>query len=171
MKRILILGPPGAGKSTLARVLGERLNLPVTHLDRLYWTPGWKPTEPDEFRERVSRAVAGEGWVIDGNYSVTYDLRFPRADTAIHLDFSTTTTLYRILRRMIVGLGRVRSDGPDGCPERFDREFVWWTLTFRRLRRPRILAALETYSESLQVITLTDSCAVDRFLCDLDASA
>jgi len=171
MQRVLIVGPPGAGKSTLARALGRQLDLPVIHLDQLFWRPGWKRSDWDMFIEHVRAAAAEECWVMDGNYSNTYDLRFPRADTVIHLDVPTRTSLYRILRRMITGHGRVRSDGPEGCPERFDWPFIWWTITFHRLRRPRIIATLERFRDSVRVVTLRNSRAVAQFLRELDEPA
>src|SRR5215470_9991697 len=75
-KRIVILGPCGAGKSTLARRIGERLDLPVVHLDTLNWNPGWVQTDVTKFREQVAEAVKGDAWVMDGNYTGSHlDLR------------------------------------------------------------------------------------------------
>jgi adenylate kinase family enzyme len=82
-KRILILGPSGAGKSTLARRIGTRLALPVVHLDTFHWNPGWIESEAARFRERLAEAVAGDAWVMDGNYTSHLDLRLPRTEAVI----------------------------------------------------------------------------------------
>ncbi|MEP2829982.1 AAA family ATPase [Parvibaculum sp.] len=84
MQRILLIGSPGSGKSTLARALGRRFGLPVTHLDRLWWQPGWVELGAGKFRPLVEEAVAKDKWVIDGNYSATWDIRMPRGHD--HLD-------------------------------------------------------------------------------------
>ena len=69
-RRILVLGPSGAGKSTLARRIGARLDLPVVHLDTFHWNPGWIESEVGRFRQRLAAAVAGDAWVMDGNYTL-----------------------------------------------------------------------------------------------------
>ncbi|HEY5008664.1 MAG TPA: hypothetical protein VII42_11705, partial [Caulobacteraceae bacterium] len=87
MRRIVILGNAGSGKSTLARRLGERLRLPVVHLDVLFWEPGWTEPDNEAFRTRVRAAIAGDDWISEGNYlSRTFDLRLPRAELVIWMD-------------------------------------------------------------------------------------
>src|SRR5256886_17527246 len=68
MKRTLVIGSGGTGKTTVARRLAQRTGLPLIHLDLLYWRPGWQPTPGEEWHETVRRLVAGESWIIDGNY-------------------------------------------------------------------------------------------------------
>jgi adenylate kinase family enzyme len=122
MQRIVILGNAGSGKSTLARALGSRLGLPVVHLDKLFWQPGWVEPEPEPFRDRVRVAVAGDLWVCEGNYSRrTFDLRLPRADLVIWLDTPRFTCLRRVIMRSL--LNRPRPDLPAGCTEKIDRAF------------------------------------------------
>src|SRR5262245_19550670 len=86
MQRIMIIGGPGTGKSTLARRVAERLGLPVVHLDRHYWSLGWVAPEAAAWRCRVAELAGAEAWVMDGNYSGTFDLRLPRAQALIWLD-------------------------------------------------------------------------------------
>ena len=88
MERIVIIGCGGAGKSTLARQLGEKLDLPVVHLDGIFWLPGWVEMDRDEFDRRVREEMAKEIWIIDGNYNRTMPERIARCDTVIYLDFS-----------------------------------------------------------------------------------
>jgi adenylate kinase family enzyme len=141
MRRVVILGPGGAGKSTLARELGARTGLPVFHLDRYYWKPGWVPTPDDEWAARQRELFAGDRWIADGNYSRTLHERLARADTIVLLDFSPWRTVTRILRRTTRNHGRAIQ--ADGCPERYDWEFTRWVATYRRRSRPRVLAAIE----------------------------
>ena len=78
MQRIAVVGPGGAGKTTFARELGRRTGIPVVHLDRHYWRPGWTPTPADEWRAQQARLLAGERWIVDGNYGASFDVRFAR---------------------------------------------------------------------------------------------
>jgi adenylate kinase family enzyme len=87
VERVLILGSPGAGKSTLARRLAERTGLPVIHLDAEYWQPGWVEPEPAAWAGTVSRLVERPRWIMDGNYGGTRAIRIAAADTAIYLDY------------------------------------------------------------------------------------
>ncbi|WP_194791937.1 AAA family ATPase [Pseudomonas sp. UFMG81] len=122
MQRIVILGNSGSGKSTLARAIGERLGLPVVHLDRLFWEPGWVEPEPEAFRERVRQALAGDAWVCEGNYARrTFDLRMPRADLIVWLDTPRLVCLKRVVARSLSR--RPREDLPEGCGERVNAQF------------------------------------------------
>jgi adenylate kinase family enzyme len=144
-KRILIIGPSGAGKSTLARLIGERLGIQVVHLDRFFWNPGWVQTDIAAFREQVAEAVKGDAWAMDGNYTTqSLDLRLPRADAVVWLDFPRHVYFPRVLRRMITNYGSAREDIGPGCPERIDLPFLKfvWTYPGRRPEHAEIMANL-----------------------------
>lgn len=100
-----MVGSGGAGKTTFARELGGRLGLPVIHLDEHYWRPGWVETPRDQWRLVQERLVAGDAWVVDGNYGGTLDLRFKAADTVVMLDYPRLVCLGRALRRSLVKRG------------------------------------------------------------------
>jgi adenylate kinase family enzyme len=156
MRRVLVIGSGGAGKSTFARELGARTGLPVVHLDRLYWKKCWVETSKPEWEDVVRRTIACDEWVLDGNYGGTLDLRLAAADTCVFLDLPRWTCLRRALWRNVVFRGRSRPDMTDGCPERVTWEFVRWILTYRRLRRPGImekLAAFETRGGRVVVLS------------------
>lgn len=144
MKRIVILGCSGVGKSTLARELGVRLGLPVVHLDREFWQPGWVEPDKAEWAARLDVLVAGEHWVTDGNFNTASATRFMKCDTMILLDFNRWVCLARVYRRAWRHLGRARPDLNEGCPERLpDRVFLRYIWTWRSLRREKALATLE----------------------------
>src|SRR3954454_9258425 len=125
MRRVLVIGCGGAGKSTFARELGARLGLPVVHLDRLYWKPGWVPTPADEWEMVVREALAGERWVMDGNYGGTLAIRIQVADTAILLDVPRRPCVRRVVWRSLRNYGRSRDDLGPGCREKLpDPEFL-----------------------------------------------
>ena len=166
MKRVLIIGSGGSGKSTLARQLGERLGLPVVHLDAHYWNPGWVETPADEWRERVQRLIAQPEWVMDGNYGGTLDIRLAAADTVIFLDLPRIVCLWRIVTRAARYWGRTRPELAPDCPERLDWEFVVWVWTYPDRRRREILERLRGLDRTVALV-LPSQGAIDRFLADL----
>jgi adenylate kinase family enzyme len=97
VQRVSVVGNSGSGKTTLAAELGRRIAAPHLELDAVFQQPGWQPLPVDEFRARVSEFVAGDRWVVDGNYSSVQDLVWQRADTVIWLD----PPRHRVMRRII----------------------------------------------------------------------
>ncbi|MFC0096098.1 adenylate kinase [Micromonospora marina] len=151
MRRILVVGSSGAGKSTLAGDLARRLDLPLIHLDRHYWRPGWAAPTVDDFRAEVAALAARPAWVMDGNYASTLDLRLPRADLLVLCDTSRPRCLARIVRRRWAHRAAPRPDLPEGCPERLDLGFLRYVWRYPRDSRPRVLAALAEHAPGLPV--------------------
>ena len=135
MERILVIGCPGSGKTRLAKLLGDKLNLPVVHLDNLWWTDGWENVSREEFDARLENALNLDSWIIDGNYSRTMDARLEKCDTIIYLDFSRWACLRGMFQRVILNHGKVRPDMAEGCPERFDWEFFKYIWNFNKNNR------------------------------------
>ncbi|MCC2685141.1 MAG: flaR [Paenibacillaceae bacterium] len=130
MPRIMVTGvSSGVGKSTFARQLGEALHLPVTHLDSLYWMPGWVEAPREQFAASQREVAAREQWIIEGNYNSTYTIRSARADTIIYLELPLRVCLYRVLRRWWINRGRTRPDLGEGCEEKIDWPFLKFILT------------------------------------------
>ena len=164
MKRILVIGSGGAGKTTFARRLGERTGLPVIHLDSHYWRPGWQPTEEDEWRRRVEE-LAGQGaWIMDGNYGGTLDIRLEACDAVVFLDVPRLTCLWRVFKRHSRNRGRERAELPKGCHERLNWEFIRWIWTYRKRRRVAILRRLAELKDRKHVVILQSSADIERCL-------
>ena len=163
MERIVIIGCGGAGKSTLARQLGEKLNLPVVHLDKLWWKPGWIESTREEFDRKLAVELTKPQWIMDGNFNRTIAQRIARCDTVIYLDFSRFACLRGVLKRIITTHGRVRPDMGEGCPERFDWEFLRWVWNFNKNNREKNDRLLQEAAHA-QTIVLKNRRAVKRFL-------
>ena len=114
MRKVLVIGSGGGGKSTLAVELGRLLGLPVVHLDALHWKPGWIVPDQQEWRETVRALAQRDEWVMDGNYTRTLDLRIPAADTVIFMDFPPITCVWRVLKRRVRYRGGTRLDMAPG---------------------------------------------------------
>jgi adenylate kinase family enzyme len=117
--------------------LGARLNIPVHHLDRLWWRAGWVEADVAGFDRAVQDVVARDCWIIDGNYTRTMPLRFPRAQVIIWLDLPPRDALWGVLRRYAHNRGRTRPDMADGCSERWDWGFINFVLGFPARQRNR----------------------------------
>ncbi len=163
MERILIIGCGGAGKSTLARQLGEKLNIPVVHLDKIWWQGGWHHISEEAFDEKLLEEVKKDRWILDGNYNRTMPLRLPHCDTIIYLDFSRWACLRGVAKRILTTYGKVRPDMGEGCPERFDLDFLKWVWNFNREHREKNYRLLNE-AEGIETIVLKNRRAVKRFL-------
>ena len=166
MDRIMIIGCGGSGKSTLAQQLGQKLRLPVVHLDQLFWTPGWVSISKDEFGRVHVAALAEERWIMDGNFDRTIPKRLQRCDTVIYLDFSRFTCLMGVLKRVLTTYGKVRPDMGEGCPERIDLDFLKWVCNFNKNKRERNYRLLKE-AEGVRVIILKNRRMVKKFLSEL----
>ncbi|SEP52079.1 DNA topology modulation protein FlaR [Amycolatopsis saalfeldensis] len=162
LRRVLVFGCSGSGKSTLARRLAARLNVPVTHLDHLYWRPDWVEAPLSDFRAAQAAAVQTNGWVIDGNYSGTMDIRFPLADTVVFLDVSRWTSLRRVLLRTLRERGQ-DTQAP-GCLSKVDLEFIRWIWTWRTSHRSRLLSRIAAEAPTARQVLLSSSREVEAFL-------
>ena len=158
MKRILIIGCCGAGKTTLAQELGKQLNLPVVHLDKLWWLPGWKEDSQENFDAKLAVILKTGSWIIDGNYMRTLPERLKYADTVIFLDYPRRVSMWRVVKRILCFYGKTRADMTDGCPERLDWNFLRYVWNYNRDMRPRIETALKDFPGRIIRIKNSESC-------------
>lgn len=164
MKKILVIGSPGAGKSTFAKRLHEAANLPVIHLDQLYWKPNWVETlDKEEWREKVEDVLRGGEWIIDGNYSGTLEMRLKKCDTVIYLDFPRTICTWRVFKRTLIYQNKTRPDMAKGCTEKFDWAFIKWTWAYPTRSKPNVEEILKRFGSEKAMIRLESNREVENF--------
>lgn len=167
MKRVLIIGPGGAGKSTLARTLADIASLPLIHLDAMFWRAHWVATPRDEWHAAVAAMAREPEWVMDGSYGGSLDIRLARCDTVVLLDLAPWRCISRVVMRRLRHRGRVRDDMAPGCVERLDGAFLWWILLYRWRTLPRVMTRLrEARAHEAQVHVLRTPADVERFVAD-----
>ena len=164
MKRVAVIGSGGAGKSVLALELSRRTGLPVIHLDREYWRPGWEPTPEPEWEARVAEMVKGERWIIDGNFGGSMHLRLAAADTIVFLDLPRLVCEWAVITRWLRYRRHSRPDMAPGLHDKLDLRFVRWIWDYPSTRRPGILRQLAELPPSTNVARLTSRRAAREWL-------
>jgi len=169
-RRIAVVGSAGAGKTTLAQRLAQRLALPHVELDALFWGPDWTPAPRDLFREKVGRALDGQTWATDGNYSAARDIVWGRADTLVWLDYALPLVMWRVTRRTLrrALTGQVLWNGNQ---ERLrtallsgDSLILYALRTHRRRRRDYARLARQPEYAHLHVVRLHSPLEAQRWL-------
>ncbi|TRX75224.1 P-loop NTPase family protein [Pseudomonas mangiferae] len=174
-RRISVVGCSGAGKTTLSRQLARHLGCRHVELDALFHQPGWQPLEPERFRAAVAQALAGEDWVVEGNYSVVRPQILERADTVIWLDLSKSRVMGQLLRRTLRRL-LGRQVLWNGNRERWGNLFsldpqfsiLAWAWTRHGDYRQRYGSEMREAPPGTRYIRLASRRAVDDFLMRLD---
>lgn len=151
----------------LATSISRRTELPVVHLDVLFWRHGWTPAAREEALRDLGAEIAQDRWILDGNFladqSGDEDARFDRADTVIFLDLPRTTCLWRLLKRLVRDRGRSRPDLPEGCTEGFDLPLLRWVWAYPKADRPRVLEILARLDKRVDVHHLRSRSDVQAF--------
>jgi adenylate kinase family enzyme len=164
MRRIMVVGSPGAGKTTISRRLSEKLSLPVVHLDTLYWLPGWNVPTDDAWRRRMEALAEGPEWILDGNFAESFETRMARAQELVWLDYPRWTCLRRIVIRAVRDRGTSRPDLPAGCPEQLDLPTLRFAWDFQKKTRPMILDGIAGFGKHLRVRRIADDRDAAAFL-------
>ena len=164
MRKVLVIGSSGAGKSVFAARLAERTGLPLIHLDAIYWGPGWVKTPKEAWARAVDELLARDAWVMDGNYAGTLDRRLAACDTVVFLDLPRTVCLWRAVKRRIVFHRRSRPDMTEGCDERLTWQFIQWIWEYPAKRRPGVLAKLAALRPDQRAIVLRSTAEIETFL-------
>ncbi len=154
MKRILILGSSGTGKTTLCRDLGNKLNIKLLHLDEVYWKKDWENISKEDFDDYMKLFLAkNDAWVIDGNYTnnLHFKYRLDLADTIIFLDFGVNVSLKGIHKRARKYKHITRSDMAEGCIEGIDQVFLQY-VAFYDYRNKMLKATIKKYENKKRVL-------------------
>ena len=147
MKKVIVIGCPGSGKSTVSRALHNKTGIPLYHLDMMYWNADKTTVEKSVFLERLSAVLENNEWIIDGNYGSTMELRMAACDTVIFLDYPLDVCLDGIRERR----GKPRSDMPWIETEE-DAEFIEFIKSYNEQQKPKVLELLEKYSDKNIII-------------------
>lgn len=164
MKKIVVIGSGGAGKSTFSRRLGEITGIEVIHLDKIYWLPDWTEPSKEEFEEILKVELEKREWIMDGNFKSTLELRLEKCDTVISLELPRTVCLYRALKRIFKYRGKTRPDMGEGCNEKIDLEFLMWVWNFPKKDKLKIEKVLEKFDGKVKIIRLKSKSEVEEFL-------
>ncbi|HQU86396.1 MAG TPA: DNA topology modulation protein [Pyrinomonadaceae bacterium] len=169
MKKIIIIGSGGAGKSTFARELGKLLKIEVLHLDKLYWKPNWVEPPKDEWKKLLEKELQKDEWIMDGNFGGTLEMRLNYCDTVIFLELPRVVCLYRTFKRWTKYWNTNRPDMTVGCNEKFDLEFLGWIWNFPKTKKPKIDELLKRFEHEKTIIRLHSAKEVKQFLEKLKA--
>ena len=169
MDRIVIVGCGGSGKTHLATRLATLLNIPLTHLDGVYYDADWNPLPQEDFAAIQRKLISAPRWLIEGNYASTLPIRLAAADTVIFLDLPAVTCLIGILQRRLRYRGGQHAQ--DGVYDRLSWNFVGYIWGYRKTMRPRIRLLLAEHSHHFRSITLTSRRQAAHFVAQLDTEA
>jgi adenylate kinase family enzyme len=163
MRRVLVIGGNGAGKSYFSIALSEKTGIPLVHLDRLKWREGWQSASREEFDTLLAAELEKPEWIIDGNFQRTMPWRLEYADTVFYFDFSTVKCVFGVLGRVRRNYGKSRPDMGGGNVEKLDFTFLKDVLRFRRRNSKRTKELLGGHPE-IAVTVFRSRRQAERFL-------
>lgn len=159
MKKIVVIGCPGSGKSTFSKALHKITGIPLFHLDMMFWNADKTTVDKFVFLERLSKTLQNNEWIIDGNYASTMELRIKACDTVVFLDYPVDVCLNGIKQRK----GKARSDMPwiEDCED--DEEFIEFIRNYNSQSKPHVIELLNRYSHK-DIYIFSDRTKSDEFL-------
>ncbi len=166
MKRILIIGNAGSGKTTFAKKLAARLELPLVHLDKLYWFGEWEHLTRDEFDTLLQKELEKSEWIIDGNFNRTISHRLKYCDTVFYFDLPVVTCIAGITKRILKNHGKVRDDMGGNCVEYFDKQKISLyknVISFNKEHRKNYYKLLEN-TKDVKIVVFKSRRQADKYL-------
>ena len=164
MEKILVIGSPGSGKSYFSKKLSKILNIPVYHLDLIYWHENWVSMPKEEFEKKQNEIMEQDNWIIDGNYQRTLEIRLKNANKVFFLDLPVSTCVKAEKARR----GIPRSDFPSFLNEGEDPGFVRYIKEFPKINKPIILEMLNKY-KNLEKIIFRSRKEINNYLKSLES--
>lgn len=146
-QKIMVIGCSGSGKSTISKKLCDITGLPLFHLDNIWWKPDKSHISREEFDQKLEEILRTDKWIVDGDYSRTYETRFKACDTVIFLDYSTDVCMNGIKERV----GKARTDAP-WIEQELDPELVELVENYEKDNRPVVLSLMKKYSGVKQFV-------------------
>lgn len=160
MKKIIVIGCPGSGKSTFSKALHDKTGIPLFHLDMMFWNADKTTVEKSVFRQRLSSTIQKDEWIIDGNYGATIELRLQACDTVFFLDYPLNVCLDGIKSRR----GKIRTDMPWVETENEENaEFIEFIENYNSESRPTVMDLLYKYSHK-EIYIFKNRSEADEFL-------
>lgn len=163
MKRILIIGSNGAGKSTFSYKLSSKLQLPLVHIDKIYWSDNWKVTPKEQFEALVLDEARKDQWIIEGNNIRSLPQRLKYADTVFWFEFSPLMCIWNVFKREIKYFKKVRPDVPNGCVSKLSFHFLKDVWNFNQKNHDRIVEMLDD-CEGIDVVRFRNHKEVEKYL-------
>ncbi|MFD1413585.1 P-loop NTPase family protein [Oceanobacillus jeddahense] len=165
VNRIIVIGCPGAGKSTLSTQIAQIRNIPLVHLDSIQWIDDDTTASKAAFDTKLNEEIKKDKWIIDGNYARTLELRMKHADWVIWLDFPRSVCLYRIFKRYIKNRGK---KSPHGNPDRLDFSFLRFVWNYKKENNSRIKSLKDKHQGRLRFSHIRSGRELRKFMSNLE---
>lgn len=158
-QKAIVIGCPGAGKSTFARILSDKTHLPLYYLDMLWHKPDRTTVDRKVFDEKLKEIISKDKWIIDGYYGRTLEMRIQSCDTIFLLDFAVDECLSGAESR----IGKQRVDMP-WIETEFDEEFRQWIIDFPKNELPIVYELLDRYKSEKNIYVFHSRSDIDHYL-------
>ena len=154
--KILVIGYSSSGKSTFSKRIGNVYNIPVLHIDKIFFAPNWVEREKSLVEKEIRTFMKNESWIIDGLYRNHAKERFELAEQIFIFDFNRFKCLYGAIVRRVKFHNQIRDSIADGCKERLNFSFIWWILFGGRKKESKnLLKSIQTTYEKKVIVFKT----------------